>query len=89
MAVGLGGKHFDLSLPPAQLIPSSALLDSDPFPFSDFDLLSLWLSEDGLPALESAESGTNFFLVLIRFLAVETTTSSLLDFLKRNINLNY
>ena len=86
MAVGLGGKHFDLSLPPAQLIPSSGLADSDPL--SVLDLLSLLFSEAGL-ALESVESGTNFFQVLIRFLAVETTSSSLLDFLKININFNF
>jgi hypothetical protein len=80
VTVGLAGKDLDLSLPPAQLIPSSGFPDSDPF--SDFDLFSLLLSGEGL-GFESALSGTNFFQVFIRFLAVETTSSSLLDFLKK------
>ena len=80
VTVGLAGKDLDLSLPPAQLIASSGFPDSDPF--SDFDLFSLLLSGEGL-GFESALSGTNFFQVFIRFLAVETTSSSLLDFLKK------
>ena len=78
VAVTEGRKNLELTLPPDQLIPSSSFaLSSDPL-FSDLDLFLSDLD------LESAElSGTHFFQVLIRDLAVETTSSSELDFLKQ------